>query len=52
MSKIKVAELFYSLQGEGRYMGIPSVLAWFALIWFDLVWLDLVCFGLIWSTLA
>ena len=25
MSKIKVAELFYSLQGEGRFMGIPSV---------------------------
>lgn len=25
MSKLKVAELFYSLQGEGRYMGIPSV---------------------------
>jgi organic radical activating enzyme len=25
MSKIKIAELFYSLQGEGRYMGIPSV---------------------------
>lgn len=25
MSKIKVAELFYSIQGEGRYMGAPSV---------------------------
>jgi organic radical activating enzyme len=24
-SKIKVSELFYSIQGEGRYMGIPSV---------------------------
>jgi 7-carboxy-7-deazaguanine synthase len=25
MSKIKVAELFYSIQGEGCYMGVPSV---------------------------
>ena len=25
MSKIKVAELFYSLQGEGQYLGTPSV---------------------------
>jgi 7-carboxy-7-deazaguanine synthase len=25
MSKIKISELFYSIQGEGRYMGAPSV---------------------------
>ncbi len=25
MAKLKVAELFYSLQGEGRFMGVPSV---------------------------
>lgn len=25
MSKIKVAEIFYSLQGEGQYTGIPSI---------------------------
>ena len=25
MSKIKIAELFYSLQGEGQYVGTPSI---------------------------
>jgi len=25
MNKIKVAELFYSIQGEGRFMGAPSI---------------------------
>jgi len=25
MSHLKISELFYSIQGEGRYMGVPSV---------------------------
>jgi organic radical activating enzyme len=25
MSNLKISELFYSIQGEGRYMGVPSV---------------------------
>ncbi len=25
MEKLKISELFYSIQGEGRYMGVPSV---------------------------
>jgi len=25
VSKLKIAELFYSIQGEGRFMGVPSV---------------------------
>jgi organic radical activating enzyme len=25
MAELKIAELFYSIQGEGRYMGVPSV---------------------------
>jgi len=25
MEKLKISEIFYSIQGEGRYMGVPSV---------------------------
>ena len=25
MAKLKIAEIFYSIQGEGRYMGVPSI---------------------------
>jgi organic radical activating enzyme len=25
MSQLKISELFYSIQGEGRYMGVPSI---------------------------
>ena len=25
MAKLKISELFYSIQGEGRFMGVPSV---------------------------
>ena len=25
MSKLKVSEIFYSAQGEGRFIGVPSV---------------------------
>ena len=25
MSKLKISELFYSIQGEGRYQGVPSI---------------------------
>jgi organic radical activating enzyme len=25
MSKLKIAEIFYSIQGEGRFMGVPSI---------------------------